>query len=365
MIASCKRENLLKGLSIVSRMVKQRATLPVLSNIMISTDKGRLKLSATDLEAAVTTWIGAKIDEEGAITVPARVIVDYVGATSDETILITVKETDIGITSEHNKTTIKGLEAGEFPQIPKIKDSGALTIKAVQLKQAILSTSFAAALDETRPVLAGILLKTKNDKLHIVATDSYRLAEYILDCEKAPKPFEIILPSRTANELARILPSEDLEVTISIGESQVEFGFDDIEFSTRQIEGAFPDYDQIIPKEFNAEIEAAGNEFAEAIKTANVFARDVGGNIKISVGADKAVINAIASQVGDTQASFAVTFKGTPMVVAFNAKYILDVLTILEGDRLVFGLTGELNPGLISDKTKTNFKYVVMPLRSE
>jgi len=365
MIASCKRENLLKGLSIVGRMVRQRATLPVLSNILISTDKGRLKLSATDLEAAVTTWIGAKIDEEGAITVPARTIIDYVSATSDETVLITVKETDIGLTSEHNKTTIKGLEAGEFPQIPKIQGAGALELRATDLKRAILSTSFAAALDETRPVLAGILLKTKADKLHVVATDSYRLAEKIIDCGKAPKPFEIIIPSRTANELSRILPSEDGEVAISIGESQVEFSFDDIEFSTRQIEGSFPDYDQIIPKEITSEIETAASEFAEAIKTANVFARDVGGNIKISVGSQKAVINAMASQVGDTQASFAVEFKGTPMVVAFNAKYILDVLTILEGDRLVFGLTGELNPGLICDKADPTFKYVVMPLRSE
>ena len=365
MIASCKRENLLRGLSIVGRMVRQRATLPVLSNIMISTDKGRLKLSATDLEAAVTTWIGAKIDEEGAITVPARTIIDYVSASSDETILITVKETDIGLTSEHNKTTIKGLEANEFPQIPKIKESGALILKAPDLKRAILSTSFAAALDETRPVLAGILLKTKTDKLHLVATDSYRLAEYVLDCGKVPKPFEIIIPSRTANELSRILPSNDVEVAISIGESQVEFSFDDVEFSTRQIEGSFPDYDQIIPKEFSAEIEATGSEFAEAIKTANVFARDVGGNIKISVGTDKAVINAVASQTGDTQASFGVSFKGTPMVVAFNAKYILDVLTLLEGDRIVFGLTGELNPGLICDKVNPSFKYVVMPLRSE
>lgn len=365
MIASCKRENLLKGLSVVGRMVRQRATLPVLSNIMVSTDRGRLKLSATDLEAAVTTWIGAKIDEEGAITVPARTIIDYVGATSDETVLITVKEADIGLTSEHNKTTIKGLEPGEFPQIPKIKDSEPLILKAAELKRAILSTTFSSALDETRPVLAGILLKTKNDKLHVVATDSYRLAEYVIDLDKAPKPFEIIIPSRNANELSRILPAEDVEVAISIGESQVEFSFDDVEFSTRQIEGSFPDYNQIIPKEFNAEIEAGSSEFAEAIKTANVFARDVGGNIKISVGADKAVINAIASQTGDTQASFAVSFKGTPIVVAFNAKYILDVLTILEGDRIVFGLTGELNPGLISDKTNANFKYVVMPLRSE
>jgi len=365
MIASCKRENLLRGLNIVSRMVKQRATLPVLSNVLLSSDKGRLKISATDLEAAVTTWVGAKIDEEGAVTAPARTLLDYIAATSDDTVLLTVKEADVGITSEHNKTTIKGLEAAEFPQIPKIKESNPLILKSGELKRAILSTSLASALDETRPVLAGILFKTKPGKLHVVATDSYRLAEKIIDCGKIANPFEIIIPARTANELARILPDEDKDVAISIGDNQVEFAFDDIEFSTRQIEGSFPDYDQIVPKEFTAEVEMNATEFAEAIKTANVFARDVGGNIKVSVGEGRAVINAIAAQTGDTQASVAVDFKGTPLVVAFNAKYILDALTILTGERISFGLTGELNPGLISDKSDPSYKYVVMPLRSE
>lgn len=365
MIVSCKRENLSSGVQIVGRMVKQRATLPVLSNIMMSTDRGRLKLTATDLEASICAWIGAKVDEEGAVTVPARTIVDYLAASSDETILLTAKETEVGITSEHNKATIKGLEASEFPQIPKVSSKNPIKMNSGDLKRAILSVSFAAALDETRPVLAGLLLKSKDSKVYVVATDSYRLAERAIEVGKIAEPFEVIIPSRTANELARILPESDDEVIISIGDNQVEFGFNDIEFSTRQIEGSFPDYNQIIPKEFVCEFEAERTQFAEAVKVANIFARDIGGNVKITASDSKATVNAISSQTGDTQANFAIDFKGTPITVAFNAKYILDQLGVMEGERVLVSLSGELNPALVTPKGNDNLKYIIMPLRSE
>lgn len=365
MIVSCKRENLSSGVQIVGRMVKQRATLPVLSNIMMSTDRGRLKLTATDLEASICAWIGAKVDEEGAVTIPARTIIDYVTASSDETILLTAKETEVGITSEHNKATIKGLEASEFPQIPKVSSKNPIKLKARDIKQAILSVSFAAALDETRPVLAGILLKSKDSKIHVVATDSYRLAEGAIEVGKIDEPFEVIIPSRTANELARILPDSDDEVVVSIGDNQVEFSFLDIQFTTRQIEGSFPDYNQIIPKEFVCEFEAEKQQFAEAIKVANIFARDVGGNVKITASDSKAIVNAISSQTGDTQASFAIDFKGSPITVAFNAKYILDQLSVMAGDKVMVALSGELNPALVTAKGNDDLKYIIMPLRSE
>ena len=365
MIVSCKRENLANGLAIVGRMVKQRATLPVLSNIMLSTDKGRLKLAATDLEAAVCTWIGGKIDEEGAVTAPARTMTDYILASSDETILLTVKETDIGLTSEHNKANIKGLEASEFPIIPKIKGAEPVKVPADKLKKAILSVSFAAALDEARPVLAGLLIKSKNNSIYIVATDSYRLAEQVIKVDKVVSPFEVIIPSRTANELARILPQDKTDVLITIGENQVEFAFGDIEFSTRQIEGSFPDYNQIIPKDFVCEIESERGSFVEAVKVASIFARETGGNIKVSASDGRATINAVSSQTGDTQGNFAVDFTGTPITVAFNAKYILDALSIMEGQRVKVGFSGELNPALITSAESEGLKYIIMPLRSE
>ena len=364
MIVSCKRENLARGLAIVSRVVKQRATLPVLSNIMISTDKGRLKLSATDLEVAVCAWIGGKIDEEGAITVPARTFSDYILATGDETIAISVKGSDIALTGERAKTTIKGLEASEFPTIPEVGGKGLLKVKTKELKRAIFSTGFAAALDETRPVLAGILLRGKGGKLILAATDSYRLAEKTISCDGAGA-FEAIIPARSASELGRILPQDDSEAEVRVNEDQVELVFADIQFTSRKIEGAFPDYEQIIPGKFACEFEAQREELAEAIRVANVFAREVGGNIKVSAAEGKAVINAVSSQVGDTQATLPVDFSGSPTTVAFNAKYILDALGVIEGERIKVGFSGELNPGLIADKSDDTLKYVVMPLRSE
>jgi len=365
MKVSILRENLSRGLNIVGRMIKQRATLPVLSNIMLATDKGRLKLISTDLESAITCWIGAKIDEEGAVTIPARTIIDYLTSTSDETIKLDARGADIHIISAHHQATIKGIEAGEFPVIPEVKGDVALKFESSQLKQAIFSTSIAAALDETRPVLAGLYFKGRVNSLHIVETDSYRLAEYKIEAPKLPASIDVIIPSRTALELARVLPDDESEVAFSVGENQAEFRLKDVNFLSRQIEGAFPDYEQIIPKEFVYKFEASKQELSEAIKSASVFARDAGNSLKLDASTGQIVVSAAAAQVGDAKAKLAVESSGSPLAVAFNAKYIMDAVTAIDAEMINFELSGALNPGLIWSKSKPNYRYVIMPLRSE
>ncbi|MFA5261220.1 MAG: DNA polymerase III subunit beta, partial [Candidatus Omnitrophota bacterium] len=246
---SVKRENLLKGLQTVSRMVKQRATLPVLGNVMIASDKGRLKLASTDLEAAIVERIGAKIDEEGAITVPARTLFDYISTITDETLELHSEGSDISVKGARQHVTIKGISAEEFPIIPQVTTGKKVVLKSQVLKSGILAVIVAAALDETRPVLSGLLFRVVGEELLIVATDSYRLAEKRVGLD-VHSELDVVIPQRTIGELSRILPVDDTEVEISAGENQVQFKFADIEFMSRQIDGAFPDYEQIIPKEF-------------------------------------------------------------------------------------------------------------------
>lgn len=366
MKVTCKRENLVKGLNIVSRMVKQRATLPVLGNILLSSDDGRLKLSVTDLEASIVTWIGAKIDEEGAITVPARTFFDYLSASSDEVVSMNAKNSDVALKSARSQATIKGILAEEFPIIPHVNSKNTITIPAVELKNAIFAVSSCAAPDETRPVLSGILFRALNENLYIVATDSYRLSEKKLTITKPQSQFaDIIIPQRTAIELARILPDDDQSVVLSVGENQAQFVCDDIVFLSRQIEGNFPDYQQIIPKEMVYEFEVEKSAAIEAIKVANVFARDIGGNIKFTAQKDSVEITSVSAQTGDTKTTLDVSSRGKPITVAFNARYIMDALSVIGASRVRFSFSGELNPGQITALDDQSYKYIIMPLRSE
>jgi len=359
-----KRENLLRLLQITSKLVKQRATLPVLGNVLLSSDKGRLKITSTDLEAAIISWSGAKIDEEGAITVPARTIFDYVSTDTSDTLELVSEGADLSVKGQRGHVLIKGITADEFPIIPQVKTDKRVVIKTTELKVAILSTSPAAALDETRPVLAGLLFRMDKDDLVLVATDSYRLAERRVKVEEKTE-LDVIVPARIVAELGRILPQDDSLVEISSEDNQVQFKFDDIEFVSRQIDGAFPDYEQIIPSEFVHEAIINKNEFMEAIKTANIFAREQGGNIKIAAGENGLVISAISSGTGDCECFVKSSSKGPPLQLAFNARYILDALAVIGGEEVILALAGEMSAGMLFDKEDGSFRYVVMPLRNE
>ncbi len=359
-----KRENLARGLSVVGKLVKQRATLPVLSNIMLMTDKGRLKLAATDLESAVVTWVGAKIDEEGAVTIPAKTIIDYITNTTDDNIELYSEGADLSIKGNRHSADIKGISAEEFPIIPEAKGGINLKMKSNSLKMAIFTTAIAAAFDETRPVLAGILFRVADGSLKMVATDSYRLAESVVKINTKEKG-DFIIPQRTATEVARLLSGDDSEVEISSGDNQVQFKFNDIEFTSRQIEGAFPDYEQIIPKEFVFESEMDRGDLLEAVRTANVFARESGSNVKITAADGSISISAIAAQVGKSETKVQANTSGSPLTVAFNAKFVLDALNVIESERVKLNLSGPLNPGLLLPYNSQDFKYVVMPLRNE
>lgn len=369
---SCTQENLNQAVNIASRFVGTRVTLPVLSNILLKTEEGRLKISSTDLEMGLSTWVGAKIDEEGAITLPGRLLQEYISSNTDQTIEISTNGADAGFKSPHFQAEIKGIEAEEFPSIPEVKEEIETKIEKNELKSAILQTTFAASPEETRPALTGVLLRLKGEKGKFVATDSYRLCEKevkLLSPPKGPlggnKDKEIIIPSRTLMEVGRLLDQTTEPVEIKIGENQIQFNLGETELISRLIEGSFPDYQTIIPKDFVASAILPKNEFLNATRLAGLFAREQGGNIKIKLEKSKVILAAISPQIGTSTNEIEGETKGEEIEVAFNVKYLLDVLGVLSGDKVELSLAGKLAPGKITTEKDQGFLYLMMPLRQE
>ncbi len=366
MKVSCTQENLAKGLGVVSHMVASRTTLPVLNNILIKTEKGRLKLSATDLEIGISTWIGAKVDQEGATTCPARLILEYTTTNTDKTIKLELKDTTLNLSSEHFKANIKGIEAAEFPLIPEVKEEQKIEVSAADLRDAITKTVLACAIDETRPVLAGVLVKIDSNKIKLVATDSYRLAEKTINITNIVKPITFIIPQRTMAEINRLIDDSVDKVEIKIGENQVQFKLGPTEIVSRLIEGSFPDYKQIIPVNIKTTVELSTAAFANAIKMASFFARDSANNIKLQFKKPKGLqVLAVSPQVGDNQSSLEATITGEDLEIAFNSKFILDVLQVVNSEKITIEMAGNLSAGIIRPLKDKNYLYIIMPLRIE
>lgn len=368
MKVSCTQANLQKGLAIVSRGVTTRGTLPILANVLLVTDKGRLKLVTTDLEIAISTYIGAKVDADGTLTVPARLLQEFVLTNNDPTIELQTKDNTLQLKSEHYQANIKGLAAEEFPLIPEVKKEHNFALAALQFKEAIEQVVFAAANDETRPILTGVLITALKSQLTLAATDSYRLAERKL---ALPKPIDTtlaaIVPARTINELSRIIDETIDMIEVGIGENQVQFSIGPTQLVSRLLEGKFPDYQQIIPQKTVAKAQVATAQLGNSIKMASFFAREVANNIKVKTNNKQLEIMAVSPQLGDAKSHVKAQIEGESLEVAFNAKFLSDGLAAIKSDNVSFELSGPLSPGLIKPAGKTSDKnhylYIVMPLK--
>ncbi|MEI8060934.1 MAG: DNA polymerase III subunit beta [Candidatus Berkelbacteria bacterium] len=364
---SCTQANLNKGLSIVSRIVGTRTTLPVLSNIYLEAKDGQLKLSATDLEIGVTTSIGAKVDEEGALTVPARLISDFIAANSDESLDLESKATTMHLKSARYEANIKGIDSSEYPVLPDISKDSLIDLATGDFTQAISEVVVACATDDTRPVLSGIYFKFEKDFLYLVATDSYRLAEKKISIPGSDVEKEFIVPARTMQEILRITAAASgLEkVGISATDNQVSFTIGDTQVVSRLIEGSFPNYKQIIPSAFKSAAEIEVKEFSSAIKMASLFARQGGNNVKIRFEGPEVTITSVADQVGDNISKVPATVSVDSEEITFNAKYIGDILQVLPDKKLVFEVNDRFSAGVIRPEKSKDFVYIIMPLRVE
>ncbi|MEE8374643.1 MAG: DNA polymerase III subunit beta [Dehalococcoidia bacterium] len=371
MKVSCSQEDFSKGLALVGKAVATRAVLPITNNVLIATEGSQLRLTATNLEIAISCWIPATTEEEGTTTVPARLLTDFVNSLPSGRIdmVLAPNSHNIELTCARDEARISGLDATDFPPTPKISEGLTVKVKAEDLRQAIGQVVFAAASEESRPVLTGVLADFSGDQLTLAAADGFRLAVYKLSL---PAPVEesvaVIIPARSLTELNRLLgdQEEPLELTINPQRSQVMFRLRNVEMVSQLIQGTFPNYEQLIPQSHTTKAVVKLSDFLRATRSASIFARDGSGIVRLQImpkdGASKVSISARADEVGDNMGEIDAEVEGEETKIAFNSKYLVDVLGVLgEGD-IALEATTSSSPGVIRPVGKDNYVHVVMPM---
>jgi DNA polymerase-3 subunit beta len=361
------QENFQKGLSVVSRAVNQRSPLPVLSNLLIKTDKGRIKVTASDLQITISSWIGAKVDVPGEITVPAKILIDFVNQLSDEKIEMTLDGANLKVITEKAKANFATIPASEFPNLELPEDGNKLSVKSSEILKAIQQVQFASATDESRPVLTGIYLRAEKDVLVIACTDGYRMAEYKLKLAKeVESAVKCVIPARAFADIIKsfVTKSEEIEITINTEKNAVVVRAEDSEAQLRMIEGQYPDYESVLPKEFTTEIRVSKTEILNAIKLASVFAKDIGNSVKISASGESIEAKSQPSETGSDLSKINGELTGDNIEITFNAKYLLDFLNSIDESEIIFKASDSLKPGLFNIVGQDNYFFLAMPMKA-
>jgi len=371
------QENLQRGLSIVGRAVATRSTLPITANVLLQTDKGRLKLAATDLDIAMSAWVGAKIDEEGATTVPSRLISDFVSSLPPATVQMEIPERSRQMKLEcaRNESSINAMDAEDFPRIPEVRDGVAIQLDARALKRAIERVEFAAASDDSRPVLTGVHMKSDGTRLTLASADGFRLAVSDISLTMPPgESVEIIVPARALRELGRLIGegNEPVEMRINGSRTQVLFALTEVELVAQLIQGTFPNYNQLIPTEYNTRCIVDVDEFKREARIAAIFARDGSGIIRLQMAPSQngmpgeLKVSARADEIGDNEGKIDADISGDASKIAFNARYLQDVLNALTG-KVALEMTSPSSQGVFRpispERTEPDtYVHVVMPM---
>ena len=406
MRVSCLQENLARGLAIVGRAVATRSTLPVLSNVMLATDMGRLKLAATNLEMGISCWVGAKVEEEGAITVPARVLIDLVNGLPPERIdmELIVRTSTLHLQCARFEAHIKGLDAQEFPMIPTFQEDevGATGLSPLQLEAEVLGqmieqVAFAAAVDESRPILTGVLMHFEEEsakeekRLIMAAADGFRLSvrreafppssvEGATGRSPILGAIDVIVPARALTELARVTGSNEEPIVLHITSErhQILFHQGNVDLVSQLIEGHFPDYTQIIPTTYTLRTTVETGAFLKAVRMANIFARDAANIVRLSIvpGSEltpghmsvAATSAELGDHVGEIDASMEEgatgqsPVRGEPMTIAFNANYLIDILSCVGTENIALETTTPSSPAVIRPVGGPDLTHVIMPI---
>jgi len=370
---SCLQENLDRGLNVVGRAVAIRTTLPITNNVLLATDQSRLKLAATNLEMAISCWIGAKVEEEGAITVPARLLSEFISSLPSEKVNVSLspQTKTLGLKCARFEARISGVDAKDFPPIPKVEEGITTKVEVEALRQGIAHVVFAAATEESRPVLTGVNAEFDGDLLTLAAADGFRLAVYKLPLAKpVSQKTEVIIPARTLAELNRLIAEQEeaVGITVNPDKGQAIFRLKDIELVSQLIQGTFPNYAQLIPKSYNTKAVISVGDFLRATKTASIFARDGSGIVRLVVAPGgemtpgKVIVSARSEEIGDDVGEIDATVEGEEAKIAFNGKYLTDVLSVLHEAQVALEITNPSSPGVIHPVGSDNYLHVVMPM---
>lgn len=365
---SCLQENLTKGLSIVGRAVPSRTTMPILSNVLLATDGGQLKLAATNLELSIMHWVGARVETDGAITVPARNFIDLVTSLPPDQVTLEMDPQRLTLALSCNavSASFRGISAEEFPLVPETEDADGIAVEAGDLRLGLEQVTFAASLDDSHPVLTGVLMEFTSDALTLAAADGFRLSvRHVPLLQPVTHPFSVIVPARALGELLRILAGHEEPVAISTTarHNQMVFKLKDTVLNSRLIDGTFPDYRRIIPSGHRTRVVIGREEWLQACKRAAIFARDVANIVRLRIGPGEVVVSAASAEFGEGSTALSANVEGDGLEIAFNVRFLIDVLSALDAPQVALLVNAPTNPGVIKALGDEDaFTHVVMPM---
>lgn len=362
----CTQENLSKGLAIVGHIASKNTSLPILNNILLKADGGVIQLSATNLEIGITSRIRGKIEKEGVCTIPGKVFTDYISLLDDTTLTLEQSDANLLVRSEKGDTKLHGLPAEDFPLIPKIHQEDGYTCSAPELREAVSQVLFAAAYDDARPEISGVLVRFSVSEVTLVATDSYRLAEKHLPLlEKNEHEASVIVPVRTLQELLRVLSQAESNVTIFLAENQILFTVNDTELVSRLIDGQYPNYEQIVPVSHGVQAVITTSDLIKAVRATSLFSRPGINDLTVTLQPEKkrVVLQAANNQIGENRQELSADIEGDENTIVFNSRYLLDGLTNLHSEKTVFQMTNNASPGVFLPADEKGYLYIIMPIK--
>lgn len=359
------QEQLLTGLGVVSRAVATRAQLPVLSHILIEATNEGLTLSATDLEIGIKVKVAAKVSDPGKVAVPAKMFMEFLSSLNPGKVELASEKETLVLSAPGYNGKFQTISAEEFPAIAELTgESEICTLESPTLSKAVERVVFASAKDSLRPVLTGVLFEFGKKKIRLVATDGFRLAVEELQVESRDEQANLLVPSRVVMEVVRLATGGSVVVGHLAATNQIYFKVGEIQVVSQLLSGNFPDYGKILPKEFSTEISVSRDELLQAVKATHIFARDNSNMVKWQIEEGKLVLLSSSPERGECRVEVPISLTGDNLEIIFNAKYVLDFLSIVEGDTLWVGMGTKLSPGMIKDLKRESGQYVVMPINA-
>ena len=365
---SCLQENLSKGLQIVTRAIPMKSSLPILANVLISTENGRIKLAATNLETAITTYIGASIKEEGTVTVPAKLLKEFITNLPPSTIEVHLENDTLHIISQKTKSKFNGNNSNDYPELPGFSDKNKyIVIDPKTFNDAVTMVAFASGSDSSRPIFTGVYMNLTGNKLTMTSTDGFRLSEKSIAIENKSKDFSTIIPAKTLIEVAKIFSNsvEPLKFGMNDEENLALFQAEDTFVATRTIDGSYLDYKRIIPAGHTLKAFFSSADFLEAVRLTNIFAKEGNSTLKIRFDPDKSVIRvaSLSEETGEHESQLSGELEGELLDIAFNSKYLLEFLGNIKTDKICFTTNGNVSACVLKSEDYENFLHIIMPLQ--
>jgi DNA polymerase-3 subunit beta len=372
MIINLLQNKLKTGLNIIGRASSKSISLPVLKNILIKTEDNFISFSATDLDIAIKYWTLGKIEDHGEVVIPYNSFSSFVNLLPNKKITLKTKDNNILLNCDDYKTQINGVDVKEFPIIPKTEEKQKITLNSKDLCEALLQIIDIPSMSKVKPEISGVLFSLKNKKIYLVATDSYRLAEKKIKIQEKIDDFSIIIPQRTVREVVNIFKEIDKDIEIIFGDNQIlfklkmdDFNHSHIELTSKIIEGNYPDYQSIIPKELKTKIILNKDEFLNKIKASSVFTSKINEVIlDVNIEKQEVIIKSNNSELGNYETKISGKAEGDNVSVSFNYRFVLDGLSNIKDSEIIFEINNESSPGILRPVNKEDFLYIIMPIKN-